>query len=484
MNRFGREPDPLVPPSINRQKRIKICHVAATSDGATWMFEQLRELRDCYGYEVVAVVSGSQGRLIDKLKAENIRFHVANFAAGPAPLREALATPLAVFRLARFFRRERFDVVHHHIFISMRIARPAAWLADVPVRISMIAGPFHLEAQTSRWIEKLTYWMDTKLIPSCQASLTLCRELGIPERYLAPVVYYSPDPRNFDPANVPPADIRGQFGWPPDTPLVCMVAFFYPRLSTGSWVPADVKGRGIKGHGDLVRAAPIILQEFPNTKFLLVGSGWGEAGEKYRDEIKDLVKKTKLESSVVFLEFREDANQILRTADVAVQASLNENLGGSLEALLMECPTVVTRVGGLVDSVHNGETGVVVNASDPKDLARGITDLLRDRERARALGKAGRQLMLDQFTLQRTAKDLNLIYQDSLADSTRKPGSYNSFVSLWRYAVGAPLFAFIAFRLFFWDGYLFHKIYARLVGPQRNAAANGFKTSAASRSSQ
>jgi glycosyltransferase involved in cell wall biosynthesis len=462
MIRLGREPDALLPPSINRQKRIKICHVAATSDGATWMFEQLRELRDSHGYEVVAVVSDGQGRLIDKLRAENIPFHVSNFAAGPAPLREALATPLAVFRMARFFRRERFDVVHHHIFISMRIARPAAWLADVPVRISMIAGPFHLQAQTSRWIEKFTYWMDTKLIPSCQASLTLCRELGIPERYLAPVVYYSPDPRNFDPAKVPSADIRGQFGWPPDTPLVCMVAFFYPRLSTGAWVPEDVKGRGIKGHGDLVRAAPIILQEFPNTKFLLVGSGWGKAGEQYRDEIKDLVRRTKLESSVVFLGFREDANQILRTSDVAVQASLNENLGGSLEALMMACPTVVTRVGGLIDSVRDGQTGVVVNASDPKDLARGISELLRDKEKARALGKAGRQLMLDQFTLQRTAEDLNSIYQDCLADNTRRRGSYNLLVSLWRYVVGTPLFAFMAFRLFFWDGYLFHKVRAWL----------------------
>jgi hypothetical protein len=191
MKPFGREPDALVPLSDNRQKRIKICHVAATSDGATWMFEQLRELRNRYGHEVVAVVSGGHGRLIDKLKAENIRYYVANFAAGPAPLSEALATPLAVFRLGRFFRRERFDVVQHHIFISMRIARPAAWLADVPVRLSMIAGPFHLQARTSRWIEQLTYWMDTKLIPSCQATLKLCRGLGIPERYLARCLLFS-----------------------------------------------------------------------------------------------------------------------------------------------------------------------------------------------------------------------------------------------------------------------------------------------------
>jgi glycosyltransferase involved in cell wall biosynthesis len=446
------------------------------------MFEQLRELRNRYGHEVVAVVSGDHGRLIDKLKAENIRYHVANFAAGPAPLREALATPLAVFRLARFFRRERFDVVQHHIFISMRVARPAAWLADVPVRLSMISGPFHLQAPTSRWIEKFTYWMDTKLIPSCQATLKLCRDMGIQERYLAPVVYYSPDEKNFDPAKILPADIRGEFGWPPDTPLVCMVAFFYPRLTTGPWVPDEVKGRGIKGHGDLVKAASIVLQEFPKAKFLLVGSGWGEAGEDYRNEVKELVKQRNLEASVVFFDFREDANRILRTADVAVQASLNENLGGSLEALLLECPTVVTRVGGLVDSVRDGETGVLVNPSDPKDLARGIMELLRDREKARALGKAGRQLMLDQFTLQHTVRDLNLIYQNTLADRTHRHGSYNPLVALWRYLFGAPLFAFMAVRLFFWDGYIFHRIRRRLARRQERSGLAPGVTSTASRS--
>lgn len=423
------------------------------------MFEQLRELRDRYDYEVVAVVSGTHGRLIDKLKSENIRYHSANFAAGPAPLREALTIPLAVLKLALFFRRERFDVVQHHIFISMRIARPAAWLADVPVRLSMIAGPFHLQARTSRWIERFTYWMDTKLIPSCQASLELCRAMGIHERYIAPIVYYSPDERNFDPVKIPPADIRAQFGWPADTPLICMVAFFYPRLSTGSWVPEEVKGRGIKGHGDLVKAVPIILQEFPNAKVLLVGSGWGETGEKYLEEVKDLVREMKLESSVIFPGFREDANRILRTSDVAVQASLNENLGGTLEALLMECPTVATRVGGLVDSVRNGKTGVLVRPSDPQDLARGIIELLRDRERARALGKAGRQLMLDRFTLPRTVADLHSIYQELLEC---KPRSYNPIVSLWRLLVAAPLFALLALRLFFLDGYVFYKIRARL----------------------
>jgi len=436
------------------RRRLKICHVAATADGATWMFEQLRDLRDRYGHDVTAVVSGSHGHLIDKLKSANIRYYVVDFAAGPGALIETFLMPVAILKLARFFRRERFDVVHHHIFISMRIARPAAWLADVPVRLSMLAGPFHLQAPTSRWIEGLTYWMDSMLIPSCEVSAKLCREMNIHVSRIAPVIYYGPDERRFNPETVPAADIRREFGWPPDTPVICMVAFFYPRLSGGSWVPPEVRNRGIKGHGDLVKAAPFVLKEFPNAKFLLVGSGWGVYGEKYLDEVKKLVRDMNLEASVVFPGYREDANSVLRDADVAVQASLNENLGGTIESLLMECPTVATRVGGLIDSVRDNETGVLVKPSDPQDLARGIISVLRDRDHARRLARAGRQLMLRRFTLRRTVSDLHALYQAVMPSEQTQRKYYRPALSFVRLLAGVPFFAYIGVRLFFADGYL------------------------------
>ena len=420
------------------------------------MFEQLRELRDRYGHDVTAVVSGPRGKLIDKLKSENIPYQVVSFAASAGPLMDTLMMPLAVLKLALFFRRERFDVVQSHIFISMRIARPAAWLADVPARISMIAGPFHLEAPATRRIEKLTFWMETLLLPSCEKSVKLCRDMGVPPELLGPVIYYGPDERRFDPEVVPPVDLRAQFGWDPDTPIVCMVAHFYPRLSGGSWVPPEVRGRGIKGHSDLIQAAPIILKEFPTAKFLLVGTGWGEYGEKYLDELKNLVREMGLEASVIFPGHRDDVNEILRASNIAVQASLNENLGGTIESLLLARPTVATRVGGLVDAVRDGETGVLVNPSDPQDLARGIMELLRDPKRATRLAEAGRRLMLERFTLRRTVSDLHELYSALSRNRRSQRPSYNLRVSAVRCLASVPLFAYLATRLFFVDGYLFY----------------------------
>ena len=440
-------------PRAGRGRQLKICHIAATAEGATWMVEQLQRLRDDWGFDVTAVISGDRGGLPDRLRAENIPFHVANFDAGVGAPGAMFQMPLTVLRLARFFRRERFDVVQSHIFKSMTVGRPAAWIADVPVRLAMIAGPFHLEAYSSRWIERLTYRMETQLIPSCEKSLSLCRELGIPERVLAPVIYYSPDPSNFDPLKITGVGIREQFGWPEKTPVICQVAYFYPRLPSGKWIPEPLHGRGVKGHGDLIRAMPAVLREFHDAKLVLVGVGWTEHGKKYMTEMQELVTSLNLDSTVVFTGFRADANRILTEVDVAVQPSLSENLGGAIEALLLARPTVVTNVGGLVDAVRDQQTGIVVRPSDPTDLARGIIELLHKPERARALGQAGRQLMLQQFTLDRTVSDLAGLYQQLVAERAQR-FAYNPVRSLLRVVIAAPVFTYMILRLVAWDIYV------------------------------
>ena len=428
------------------RRALKVCHVVATAESARWVAEQLRGLRERYGCEVSAVVGGGRGSLVDLLRAEGIPYHVENFTfSSPLDLMRAART---VFRLARLFRRERVDVVQSHLFFSMVIARLAAWLADVPVRLAMYASPFHLEARTSLWLDRATCWMESALIPSCERSVELCRGMGVgPDR--TPLVYYGPDERRFVPERVEPAGIRASFGWPAKTPLVVMVAFFYPRMSESRWIPRAVHNRGIKGHGDLVRAVPHVLSEFPEAKFLLIGSGWGEGGEQYKREVEELVRRMGVEGSVLFPGYRADANRILREADVAVQASLNDNPAGTIESLLMECPTVVTRVGGLVDTVREGETGLQANPGDPRDLARRIVEMLREPARAREMGRAGRRLMLERFTLSRTVKDLHELYRRLRSRQARH--YYDPARSLLRALVALPLLTCLSFRLVFID---------------------------------
>ncbi|WP_072375597.1 glycosyltransferase family 4 protein [Hyphomicrobium sp. NDB2Meth4] len=149
---------------------------------------------------------------------------------------------------------------------------------------------------------------------------------------------------------------------------------------------------------------------------------------------------------VHFLGLRSDVEGILADLDVAVQASLSENLGGTIESLLMQCPTVATRTGGMVDAVRDGETGVLVRPLDPGDLADGILRMLADYVQARTMAQRGRQLMLDKFTLERTVESLDATYARQLS----RGKGYRSAISLMRLLIAVPVFGWLAARLA-WD---------------------------------
>jgi hypothetical protein len=113
----------------------------------------------------------------------------------------------------------------------------------------------------------------------------------------------------------------------------------------------------------------------------------------------------------------------------------------------MERPTVGTRVGGIPDMVIDGKTGVLVNPADPEDLARGILELLRDPERAKALGKAGRRHVLETATLSRTVADLDRLYRRCLFPGGKRRSGYRWWVTALRLPVVAVMSARLNQRL-------------------------------------
>src|SRR5262245_7947236 len=106
--------------------RPRVCHIVATNEGANWMVEQLRELRDQYGVDVSAIILDGQGRLAERLETENIPYHTTTFRGSSGSVRGFLTLPLSVLKLARILRREKFDIVQSHVFSTMFTARPAA----------------------------------------------------------------------------------------------------------------------------------------------------------------------------------------------------------------------------------------------------------------------------------------------------------------------------------------------------------------------
>lgn len=411
------------------------------------MVEQLVRLRDDYDYEVLAIVPGNQGGLIDRLADNNIPYRVVPMNFGG--FRSLLQLPKVITQLESILRDESIDIVQSHLFNSMVICRIAAWLAEVPARFSMIASPYHLQAHTTRWIDRTTVWMDTCVIPSCEKTRQLYLELGVPVDRLQ-LVYYGADEKLFSIACAPNTKIREEYGWPDDTILITKVAYFYPKLPRGRWTPDHLGGAAIKGHEYLVRATKLVLAEFPSVKVLLVGKGWGEAGEAYKTEIEALVDELELSDSVIFTGNRNDVHEILMQSDIAVQCSLEENLGGTIEALMLGRPVVATQVGGMIDSVIDGKTGLLAAPSDSHSLAEAIKKMLRDLKLREAFGVAGREFALANLSLTRTASSLDNLYRRNVKPRHRK----NWLRNYHRKIVASLLVIYIGARLIVIDVYL------------------------------
>ncbi|MCC5994001.1 MAG: glycosyltransferase family 4 protein [Candidatus Aenigmarchaeota archaeon] len=170
----------------------------------------------------------------------------------------------------------------------------------------------------------------------------------------------------------------------------------------------------IKGVTNLIRAMPEIVKDFPNVKLVILGKG-----ESYSDLIQlkqslGLGEKVEIRSEWVSEEERI-AHYAL--ADVCVFPSISEPFGiVSLEAMSMERPVVVGARGisGLREQViPSGEErcGVHVNGEDPHDIAWGIRVVLENYEEAKKWGKNGRKRVIENFTIERTAKETLKIYE-------------------------------------------------------------------------
>ena len=109
---------------------------------------------------------------------------------------------------------------------------------------------------------------------------------------------------------------------------------------------------------------------------------------------------------------RGDVPTLIRSADVVVCTPWYEPFGiVPLEAMSCGRPVVAAAVGGLVDTVVDGVTGVLVPPKDPDRLAVALQELLGDPDRRRRLGEAGAARVADKYTWPKVAADTEQVYR-------------------------------------------------------------------------
>jgi phosphatidylinositol alpha-1,6-mannosyltransferase len=148
-----------------------------------------------------------------------------------------------------------------------------------------------------------------------------------------------------------------------------------------------------KGHDVLVRALELVRDRVPGVEWVVIGDG------PLRAELEALADSHGVAGSVTFLGAvsDEERNSWLRRAHVLAMPSRLPGAGRAgegfgivyLEAGAYGKPVVAGNVAGAVDAVLDGESGLLVDPTDPAAVARAITRLLVDEELAGRLGAGG-----------------------------------------------------------------------------------------------
>ena len=189
-------------------------------------------------------------------------------------------------------------------------------------------------------------------------------------------------------------EIREKFGIAPSELVVGSIANFNP----------------IKGWDFFIQACRLILQKHDNVKFLFVGGG------PLLKEYQDMVERLGISQKVIFTGNIKNVNEVFPIIDVSVNSSLSEGFSNTiLESMATGKPVVATNVGGNPEAVIEGETGFLVQPKDPEALAEAVIKLLEDKQLARGMGIAGRERVIEHFTLDRMIRETESLY-DSLLE--------------------------------------------------------------------
>ncbi|MFQ6793622.1 MAG: glycosyltransferase family 4 protein [Thomasclavelia sp.] len=123
----------------------------------------------------------------------------------------------------------------------------------------------------------------------------------------------------------------------------------------------------------IIEALSYIKNE--NIKYVIVGFGELEL------ELKDLVKKLKLENRVIFAGYRKDAKALLHCADLFAFPSLQEGLPASLmEAMAVGLPVIASKIRGNSDLIMNGKNGFLYDCYDVRAFSQGIEKIYENKK--------------------------------------------------------------------------------------------------------
>lgn len=184
-----------------------------------------------------------------------------------------------------------------------------------------------------------------------------------------------------------------EFQIPPDALVIGVVAQLIER----------------KGHRYLIEAMPEILEQHPNVQVLFFGKG------ALAESLKQLIAQKHLQMHIHLAGFRTDLAQWIGGLDLLVHPADMEGLGVSLlQASAAAVPIIASNAGGLPEAVADGISGELFPPGDVKTLAQKINKFLISKELREQYGQAGRNRIIQEFSIDAMVEGNLAIYHQIL----------------------------------------------------------------------
>jgi len=376
---------------------IRVMHLITDSGigGAEKIMAELASRLDPEQFTCRVVALKEPGATAQKLIERGIRVDSLHLPSRMKPGYLLAAMP-AMLRLLRLIREFRPQILHCWLFQANLMGRFAARLARVPVNLSGLRV-IEMEHRSQYLPDRLTRGLVTRYVAVCEAVARHYRErLRLPPSKLTVIL------NGVEPAAEGEHDreqARRELEISGDPPVIGFLGRLHPQ----------------KGVDLLIEAFSDVVIHYPRALLLIAGKGPMTA------ELAAQAKRRGLQERVRFLGECDGPRRFLAALDLLVLPSRWEGLPNVvLEAMAQGLPVVAARVGGTPELVVSGEadhprpdeTGLLVAPGNVGGLARAITALLADPDRAAAMGQRARDLVRAEFSLAAMIQKYGGLYQE------------------------------------------------------------------------
>ncbi|MBN1561020.1 glycosyltransferase family 4 protein [candidate division KSB1 bacterium] len=302
---------------------------------------------------------------------------------------------LSVWRIYRYIRKEKPDIVHTHTAKAGAVGRLAAFIAGTPV----ILHTFHGHSFANYFsrpittffilIERILAKISTRIIAISQLQkrdLTEIYKIAHADHVAVIKIGLELEPYLMSDKT---GDLKRSLRLANDAILVGTV---------GRLVP-------IKNFAMVLRVLATLRRRDPRVHLCIAGDG----PERHR--LEELAKELDLHQAVHMLGWIFDMPSFYAGIDIFALTSLNEGTPVSiLEAMASRCPIVTTSVGGVPDVIKNNVTGYCCASNDVISMSNHINSIISNRNMARDICETARQFVIQEYSKENFISEIDNLY--------------------------------------------------------------------------